>query len=154
MLKGLDQNEWPGYTDAHSAASRAEREDPGIPAYGGNLCAASRKPLPLLQSIRIQREEVTAQQGGDPKQHLRVDAVAVEDAVTCHAARAQLAAQPRHRPPLPEQLVVYRLPYVDRVCHRLTGFNRCPAPLPSADKNGVKPSAYTYHQALVNLHNI
>lgn len=65
----------------------------------------------------IEFEEITAQQDGNAVQQPRVDAVAVEDAVARHAARAQLSAQPGNGAPLLDEFLVYFLPYVDIVGH-------------------------------------
>ena len=111
-----------------------------------------RCAFPLLAECGgIEHEEVPAQQNRDTKQHLGIDTIAVEDAVAGHTVRAELLAQPGHRAPRAVHLLTYRLPYVDLVCHRRRVARR---PFPKADKNGVKPSAYIYYQALVNLHNI
>ena len=85
---------------------------------------------------------------------MRVDAIAVEDAVTSHTARAQLLAEPGDGAPLSLQFLMDFLSYVDVVGHAWRLFVLRFPPVSYGKQIGVKSvrlSAYIKHQALVNL---
>jgi hypothetical protein len=71
----------------------------------------------LLEAFGIELKKVAAQQEGNTTQNMRIDTVAVEDAVTSHTARAQLLAEPRDGTPLSLQFLMDFLSYVDVVGH-------------------------------------
>lgn len=66
----------------------------------------------------IEAEEVAPQQDRDAQEELSVDAVAVEDAIASHTARAQLSAEPCNGTPLLDEFLMDFLPYVDVVGHK------------------------------------
>lgn len=108
----------------------------------------------LIEAFGIEFEEIAAKQDANAAQDLRVDAVTVEDAVAGHTTRTQLPAEPSDGSPLPLQFLMDFLPYVDVVGHAWRLFILRFPPVPHGKQNGVKSvrlSAYTKHQALVNL---
>jgi len=83
----------------------------------GNLSENLTASKLLLEAFGIELKKVAAQQEGNTTQNMRVDAVAVEDAVTSHTARAQLLAEPSDGAPLSLQFLTDFLSYVDVVGH-------------------------------------
>ena len=73
--------------------------------------------IPVLKALGIALEKVEAEEGRNTEQHVCVDAVAVEDAVTSHTARAQLLAEPGDSAPLSLQFLMDFLSYVNVVGH-------------------------------------
>ena len=104
----------------------------------GNLSENLTASKLLLEAFGIELEEVAAQQEGNTTQNMRVDAVAVEDAVTSHTARAQLLAEPGDGAPLSLQFLMDFLSYVDVVGHAWRLFVLRFPPVSCGKQNGVK----------------
>lgn len=108
----------------------------------------------LYEAFGIELEEISTKQDANTAQDLRVDAVTVEDTVAGHTTCTQLTAEPGDGSPLSLQFLMDFLPYVDVVGHAWRLFVLRFPPVAYGKQKGVKSvrlSAYTKHQALVNL---